>query len=1277
MENTRELSLVKKYCQTLDESYLQQLSKVNRVMFAKLAGIAKTIKTANQEVADAVIRSTERKFDREISRDKAEHELQRMPVGVTGARAGDILVGCHAGTKGAMIKVLDRDIPPGRGILDRIRPFPELWQKFLTRLGSFEFFSGMSDMGKEIWLELSENDNDYFADDDAIQLLQPGSGDAIKKQGSIFSAYLPGDVIDDIMSRDRIEPGQLNSIVVEYTGKTSTLVFLKTFWALSTSHQIVSQFAGPVIDVYHGAIKSGQQAGPNEEIILIDNLPAKYERDEIVRKQTVGFLVSKKRLRLAKIDTNNEILQQATVGFTAAAYKSLLQKIIRFRPRAVTIGSISVPANDVLTWTFLSLLKHPGAFVPNIQRFVGGLESAVKRLAISIYEDSSIPADQYNWLLSLLSAGLVAQRVKDWTPDEKMLQNWLHILNYAYETPELYVTDWKKELAAPPYTVDSTKSILVNCSAILDELRSFPSDLALARGWAKNYTVTVAAQQPESMPLYHCIDQHFLPAFIYYLSPEVAESYRDKIVLSSEPFGPLFKDVFHRVTGINSRRHYSIDFESQPFVREIHRAQELTQLALQTELVSRPTGDEFIRLKYHLPDSWIAGMIGVIRVNVGRTRIIVTLKTDNPLDLVAVREPPARSSKAEYKQLEPEQEEEAIEIARDRLKRGLPLNQCTPPIEQLVGAKAVLRLIDDEWQYVIMFADGSEKLWSAVRNIRIKVPIHPAIKHKMKTMLTSAGTGLEQNYDQSIDDLVQSLSPRIIQRVLVYLTTSSSRIELNHISREGGSTNNYSVNLDDVAAYRTLLTISAIAPGAIRPTGPAAFTVVNRLILWHVRDMINSRRIGSAVDSGQWGQFADESRQPYEYQINALNDMIANYQKGLRGNFLWLPLGSGKTFLVLNYLKYLNEEGKLPPFIIYTLPPESALSIIAEIKYFSLPINVIIPLKSIGKKKDPYIKAGVKVSQSCVPLPYHVNLIFHDYLKNCKDELSQIAGDSVIIFDEVHLFLNQTLRTGMGMNLARLSRLFVALTGTPIVDNKMEKLITWLEQIVPFEVNKRNFWVAANNMIAKEITTGLQTESKNVTATFTDEENREYLTLVPPALGGNNHNPRSSDWLKAAEICYQACDRKMIKLTKNMLGKDRGVMLVARSLQHQDRLHEMLVEEKVLPAEQIFLIRNNQSIFLTDETVKSRQTPDYKVVIVPKNRAQGYTLTRLSVMITSVYPSNSATREQLKGRINRLGQKTQPLLYRTVHTGVLSLILENHNQAGNLLQALQAIANNV
>lgn len=37
-----------------------------------------------------------------------------------------------------------------------------------------------------MWLDINENENDFFDDKDKLQLLQPGVGNAEKKQGSIL-----------------------------------------------------------------------------------------------------------------------------------------------------------------------------------------------------------------------------------------------------------------------------------------------------------------------------------------------------------------------------------------------------------------------------------------------------------------------------------------------------------------------------------------------------------------------------------------------------------------------------------------------------------------------------------------------------------------------------------------------------------------------------------------------------------------------------------------------------------------------------------------------------------------------------------------------------------------------------------------------------------------------------------------------------------------------------------------------------------------------------------
>ncbi len=64
-------------------------------------------------------------------------------------------------------------------------------------------------------------------------------------------------------------------------------------------------------------------------------------------------------------------------------------------------------------------------------------------------------------------------------------------------------------------------------------------------------------------------------------------------------------------------------------------------------------------------------------------------------------------------------------------------------------------------------------------------------------------------------------------------------------------------------------------------------------------------------------------------------------------------------------------------------------------------------------------------------------------------------------------------------------------------------------------------------------------------------------------------------------------------------------------------------------------------------------------------------------MITSVYFTNQAKRDQMEGRINRISQKSEFIDIYTVHVGLLSIIQERYKDAANLNQALKKLADEV
>ena len=215
---------------------------------------------------------------KKVSYDVGLNEYNRLSIGSTGARAGDILIGTHKGTSGSIMKVYT-DVYPAVSILNRMRYHKDIWSKFLIKLGSVDFFSQMSIEEREKWLNINEVNDDFFDESDRLHLIQPGEGDVDKKTGSIFVVYLPDEDIAKLVTKNpdskdgHWSPMELNDIVIEYTGKTSTLIRLKTFWKISTAYTVKKKFKGPVLDIRNGLLLDGVKSLKNDkEIIVIDNI---------------------------------------------------------------------------------------------------------------------------------------------------------------------------------------------------------------------------------------------------------------------------------------------------------------------------------------------------------------------------------------------------------------------------------------------------------------------------------------------------------------------------------------------------------------------------------------------------------------------------------------------------------------------------------------------------------------------------------------------------------------------------------------------------------------------------------------------------------------------------------------------------------------------------------------------------------------------------------------------------------------------------------------------
>lgn len=245
------------------------------------------------------------------------------------------------------------------------------------------------------------------------------------------------------------------------------------------------------------------------------------------------------------------------------------------------------------------------------------------------------------------------------------------------------------------------------------------------------------------------------------------------------------------------------------------------------------------------------------------------------------------------------------------------------------------------------------------------------------------------------------------------------------------------------------------------------------------------------------------------------------------------------------------------------------------------------------------------------------------------------------------------------MDVVKLSYDFIGLSGTIIRDSNVEELIEWLRLIVPFEVTKENYWVAVGALISRKIVTHVV-----FNRLFSEvESSAKYYTLVPESLGGS---AAEIDFRRALDESYSVVTKEIIALSKKYLKKGEKVFLVAKDAKNQD------VIAKALNRYTVFKITNAEQLTLSpgDDT-------DIDVVITTVKHCEGYTLSLLHIGITGCWFSNQSARDQLEGRLNRLNQQSPTIDWITVHSGILTYVLEKYETTRTLAEALRGFAKDI
>lgn len=783
-------------------------------------------------------------------------------------------------------------------------------------------------------------------------------------------------------------------------------------------------------------------------------------------------------------------------NWTPGMLKSLLQKIIR-----------SGMGSEYIADVFFTLARHPGSFVPDLQKFVSGYQSAYKRLCISLLEDSYVDEQLAIYLMN-------TAMIEDPLQQQQLTKGITEQLRTAF--------DYCKSARRMIWSIDAYYPSDHQLLRDLETIRSFKLDIWMTSSIIKNkfaYRETQFIPQP--LVLAHALDQHCCP-FIWYLDEEAD-------TMSREDFNKMMWDN-HSDYNVREGFREIIPRDSQLILEQFYDDQ----------TIELPISNLFITMTFEPYN--LAGEVG-------------DKVYGNDIYFMNPRDP-------------------------DHIMH----------IPRLTRDNKEVQIKNDECPAVIRNYFQQFKSRSMIEKI------YPMINYD-EDMWKNAALIRTQGVCIGADDILIELSKTVnIQRLLFHCHEWCDVID-------------FDTDIDhpsDPSVFQFLLKVISLYPSALYYHGASKFKVKDAYLFHHIIKLLRKQLKNNYTT---WKtSIPIDNRTLWPHQEQALSTLMAK-----KKNIVWIPVGLGKTLIVIRYMVALQQAGLLPEYVVYSMPKSAFDSVIREFKTHQLRTST--DLKS-----------------------EHICVVEHDSLRKLNFEKPEYS-QCLFIMDELHKALNKTIRTSQALRLSKLCRYFVGMTGTIVnTSSDLDDILQWLRPFSDFPVSVDNTYTSIASLIAYRMDLDI------------DVKRMEVITDESPV-------PMKFDLHQEIEKAYRSIYSAMNSYIENC---PEPVFVVVRK---KDDL-------KYFNTTNCFII-GDQSITWTP-----KDSYKYRAVFTTVQHSTGYTLTALNTMLTSVYFSNNMTREQLEGRLIRLGQ-TKPVSIITFHCGILSHILRRYDRIRNFSKAVKQIAANI
>lgn len=1133
--------------------------------------------------------------------------MNNFHIGFTGVRSGEYLIGVGKQTKGAIIQVKDGFFPPLQSYIE------ESIDNQIRDLLGWGFFENMTPDQRYRWIvDNSKNADLYLSEIQCkIRFISLGNSEfskSIKLSEEDICVLSSGQWLD-MLNVYKMFPGYQPQ-TVSTKGKTfgscrrHTLIFRPSNWCLYNpdAHINYSVYINMLTGEFVSVVPAGMQC---------------YKAEVKLNNTTLYFGVCDEAPYKSLDTFVDDDVKRVTHWFTPSLYKSLMQKCIRVRPEKVDMDGQHIPVEKVLISAFILLLKHPGAFVPNLNAFVNGAESAFKRLGISLLEDST---SSLNATTCLFAAALASR--EGYFPSLAFVQKCV---------------DWALQGLSSSYYDYQTKSLKCDgmgpeevwCCGMIDTLGSFESDINMVRYILKHKFKSMASAMPRPivMPICHCLDQHSITEIVhYYTGPEKSAK-------------NIVQHIWVRGTGINSRvKPFDVDANVYDAQRRLWIAKTARKM-----FIYAPRDAALFRGEMDIDPSWMAGLTGPMNHKFNRLDLISFYDPENIDKIITIRKP-TRDGEL---------------MIDDNLKLDVALHITRERAETPLHIKSAILDFDCDVYYrngdfrCVSRNNGSEFMWKDYCKSEFTMPIiennsivdrEDDIDKLIEIAYNTSSNGVMENAFDLITAYIRRHSIAFLMRIGMYMRTIKSEIAIHKISKDGSGT--YLMSDDnDSLVYRFFVYLCVVIPGVIE-TGPSLKFQIKYFPYWnlvrkHIFNMIQT------TEQYQWSVVPHGNRELWENQRESVCTVLDRINEGKRGNMIWMDVGLGKTLIVLSVIETLIKENKMPKYCVFSITPSSEENICRQIGLMGLTVN----------KLDPRMKnMNISVKSNCV------NIVMHDHMDDLHAVLKKVSSDTMFLFDEVHFMFANTKRTSVALELAKTCNMFIAMTGTLIKNKDIVKdhIIDWLSQVVDFELDSENYMIGVASLVSGKKELPIKQNRMQIEVPLLDEN---YYNYVDAKFGGKS---AQVDYARAANICFDSIYHAMVNRVLHHKKENHGcVFVVAKDKTMQKRLHDELTAHGL----RCFSVASGNSISITSTYNPER----IEVVITTIRLDTGYDVTSARYMITAPYPSNEATRTQLIGRIVRISQLAPEVFIETLHCGILSYTLNHHETARMIAKSLSGM----